>query len=154
MLPNTRINVNRWFRNKLFGYIPDKPVIGDKIICLKNHQDTEIVNGQLFIIISQPVYLDNTFTADLKDIATEQVFKVTCSSLFLNKQLEINKQTSKIEDVIVDYGYCITCHKSQGSQWDSVYLFEEPIGIPERWLYTGITRAAEKLIIAKEANLW
>jgi exodeoxyribonuclease-5 len=32
---HTRINVNRWFRNKLFGYIPDKPVIGDKIICLK-----------------------------------------------------------------------------------------------------------------------
>ena len=51
------------------------------------------------------------------------------------------------------YAYAITCHKSQGSQWDNILLFEEAFPFsPEdhaRWLYTGITRAAKKLVIIR-----
>src|SRR5262249_2202026 len=49
-----------------------------------------------------------------------------------------------------DYGYVLTVHKSQGSQLDDVVLFDESFGFPdsrERWLYTGITRAAKRLSI-------
>ena len=49
-----------------------------------------------------------------------------------------------------DFGYALTCHKAQGSQWDSVYLFDESGVFREdsaRWLYTGITRAAERITI-------
>ena len=49
-----------------------------------------------------------------------------------------------------DYGYVLTVHKSQGSQWDDVVLFDESFAFPdsrERWLYTGITRAAKKLTL-------
>ena len=48
------------------------------------------------------------------------------------------------------FGYCLTVHKAQGSQWDNVYLFDESFVFREeraRWLYTGITRAAEKITI-------
>jgi len=51
-----------------------------------------------------------------------------------------------------DFGYALTVHKSQGSQWDNVVLFDESGAFREhrnRWLYTGITRAAEKLTIVK-----
>ena len=51
-----------------------------------------------------------------------------------------------------DFGYCITTHKSQGSQWDNVIIYEERFGDSEhhaRWLYTAITRASEKLIILR-----
>ena len=44
----------------------------------------------------------------------------------------------------------LTVHKSQGSQWDDVVLFDESFAFQdsrERWLYTGITRAAKKLTI-------
>jgi exodeoxyribonuclease-5 len=44
----------------------------------------------------------------------------------------------------------LTVHKAQGSQWDEVVLFDESGAFREhhaRWLYTGITRAAEKLTV-------
>jgi exodeoxyribonuclease-5 len=49
-----------------------------------------------------------------------------------------------------DFGYVLTVHKSQGSQWDDVVLFDESFAFQEsraRWLYTGITRAAKRLSI-------
>ena len=49
-----------------------------------------------------------------------------------------------------DYGYALTVHKAQGSQWDNVYLFDESYAFREhraRWLYTGVTRAAERLTV-------
>ena len=49
-----------------------------------------------------------------------------------------------------DYGYVLTVHKAQGSQWDDVVLFDESFAFPdsrERWLYTGVTRAAKRLTV-------
>jgi exodeoxyribonuclease-5 len=49
-----------------------------------------------------------------------------------------------------DYGYVLTVHKSQGSQWDDVVLFDESFAFQDsraRWLYTGITRAAKRLSV-------
>jgi exodeoxyribonuclease-5 len=49
-----------------------------------------------------------------------------------------------------DYGYVLTVHKSQGSQWDDVVLFDESDAFREnrgRWLYTGVTRAAKRLCV-------
>jgi ATP-dependent exoDNAse (exonuclease V) alpha subunit len=53
---------------------------------------------------------------------------------------------------LFDFGYALTVHKAQGSQAAKVVLFEErfPRMSDEdwrRWLYTGVTRAAEELII-------
>jgi exodeoxyribonuclease-5 len=47
------------------------------------------------------------------------------------------------------FGYAITCHKSQGSEFDNVLLFNEVLNrkLHRNWLYTGITRAKEKLIL-------
>jgi exodeoxyribonuclease-5 len=49
-----------------------------------------------------------------------------------------------------DYGYVLTVHKAQGSQWDDVVLFDESFAFQEsraRWLYTGVTRAARRLTL-------
>ena len=52
------------------------------------------------------------------------------------------------------YGYAITCHKSQGSEWDNVLVIEEnfPFNKEEhkRWLYTACTRAAKRLVIIRK----
>ena len=52
----------------------------------------------------------------------------------------------------VKFSYAITCHKSQGGQWHTVFV-EQPY-LPEginkdylRWLYTAITRATERLYL-------
>ena len=52
----------------------------------------------------------------------------------------------------VKFSYAITCHKSQGGQWDTVLVEQTylPNGIDKeylRWLYTAITRAKEKLYL-------
>lgn len=51
-----------------------------------------------------------------------------------------------------EYGYCISCHKAQGSEFDDVIVFDESYAFKEdknRWLYTAITRAKKKLIIVR-----
>ena len=51
-----------------------------------------------------------------------------------------------------EYGYCISCHKAQGSEFNSVIVFDESYAFREdssRWLYTAVTRAKEKLIIVR-----
>lgn len=53
------------------------------------------------------------------------------------------------------FGYAISCHKSQGSEWDSVLLFDESRAFGQqapKWLYTGITRAAKKLVIIRSSK--
>jgi ATP-dependent exoDNAse (exonuclease V) alpha subunit len=55
-----------------------------------------------------------------------------------------------------NFGYAVTCHKSQGGEWDYVYLFlnSKMYGMPNaslsRWWYTGITRAKEHLYMVND----
>jgi len=56
---------------------------------------------------------------------------------------------------LFDFGYCVSVHKSQGSEWGRVIMFDERNSHQSdddytRWLYTGITRAKEKLIIIED----
>lgn len=49
-----------------------------------------------------------------------------------------------------DYGYALTCHKSQGSQWPNVMVFDESRSFREdaaKWLYTAVTRAADRVTV-------
>ena len=51
-----------------------------------------------------------------------------------------------------DYGYCITCHKAQGSEWDVVCVYDESSvfgTLKSKWLYTAITRAKKFCIIIR-----
>ena len=51
-----------------------------------------------------------------------------------------------------DFGYCLTVHKAQGSEWGNVMLFEETSGYwdsdyKNKWLYTAVTRSNDRLLI-------
>ena len=51
-----------------------------------------------------------------------------------------------------EFAYAVTCHKAQGSEFDFVVVFDEGWAFKEeqnRWLYTAITRAKEKLLIIR-----
>lgn len=58
-----------------------------------------------------------------------------------------------VKPMLFDYAYCITCHKSQGSEFDKVLVFNEYMKSTDhnRWLYTAATRAKKKLIIVADA---
>ncbi len=68
------------------------------------------------------------------------------------KQFLKVKQNKYFNALQVKYSYAMTCHKSQGGQWRTVFI-EQPY-LPEgpsvsylRWLYTAITRAQEKVYL-------
>ncbi|MCK8520691.1 AAA family ATPase [Aquimarina sp. D1M17] len=62
------------------------------------------------------------------------------------------KNNKYFNSLQVKFSYAITCHKSQGGQWDTVFIEQPylPDGVTKdylRWLYTAITRAKKKLYL-------
>ena len=62
------------------------------------------------------------------------------------------KENEYFNALQVKFSYAITCHKSQGGQWNTVFVEQPylPDGINKdyiRWLYTAMTRAKEKLYL-------
>ena len=62
------------------------------------------------------------------------------------------KENKHFNALQVKFSYAITCHKSQGGQWHTVFVEQPylPNGIDKaylRWLYTAVTRAKEKLYL-------
>ena len=68
-------------------------------------------------------------------------------------QLNRNPKTRDIPPLEFTYGYAITCHKAQGSEWDKVLVIEEKFPFDKiehaRWLYTAVTRSSEKLVLMR-----
>ena len=69
---------------------------------------------------------------------------------------QLGRLIQRIGDIVpreFTFGYAITCHKAQGSEWDKVLVIEESFPFPKdehaRWLYTACTRAAEKLVLVR-----
>jgi hypothetical protein len=57
--------------------------------------------------------------------------------------------TSAEPTTTFDFGYCLTVHKAQGSEWPRVLLIDEYNNTQHRteWLYTGLTRAARSIVV-------
>jgi exodeoxyribonuclease-5 len=154
--------------------------VGDKIICGRNCWDivdnlgeNALVNGTIGFVtdvtkIEQrypdptlprvPLYLtgftssfggtystvpidQNTILKGEKTLTPQQEAK-----FYRNKRLSLFPMPIEF-----DYGYAITCHRAQGSQWNNVFVCEENFpndrNDHKRWLYTAVTRAAQKLIL-------
>lgn len=68
------------------------------------------------------------------------------------KQFLAIKKNKYFNALQVKFSYAMTCHKSQGGQWKTVFVEQPylPDGVSKayfRWLYTAITRAQEKLYL-------
>ncbi|MGL2993709.1 ATP-dependent DNA helicase [Flavobacterium sp. TSSA_36] len=68
------------------------------------------------------------------------------------KQFQKVKNNEYFNALQVKFSYAITCHKSQGGQWNTVFIEQPylPNGIDTdyiRWLYTAMTRAKNKLYL-------
>lgn len=69
------------------------------------------------------------------------------------KQYDSVKNNEYFNAIQVKYAYAITCHKSQGGQWKSVFIDQGYMDKNQidreymRWLYTALTRATEKVYL-------
>jgi len=131
------------------------PVAGDKLVCLRNNRKKGLFNGGLWRVKSRTASRSKSSRIMSMRLSPDEEFshKVTKVSVrhdcFEGGIETIAWEQRKPYDEF-DYGYVLTVHKSQGSQWDDVVLFDESFAFQDsraRWLYTGITRAAKRLSV-------
>src|SRR5215475_1147916 len=131
------------------------PVAGDKLVCLRNNRKKGLFNGGLWRVKARTPSRSKTSRILSLRLSPDEEFqhKVTKVSVrqdcFEGGIEQIPWEQRKPYDEF-DYGYVLTVHKSQGSQWDDVVLFDESFAFQDsraRWLYTGITRAAKRLSV-------
>ena len=137
---------------QLLGLEGSLPFAGDKLVCLRNNRQKGLFNGALWKVKQFAISRSNIITMRLcpEDSEEDRVVKVSVRpECFLTGLDELEWSQRRLFDEF-DYGYVLTVHKAQGSQWDDVVLFDKSFAFPEsraRWLYTGITRAAKRLTV-------
>ncbi|MEM8650922.1 MAG: ATP-dependent RecD-like DNA helicase [Pseudomonadota bacterium] len=131
------------------------PAAGDKLVCLRNDPQKGLLNGSLWQVTSAArtvkQFMNVLIRAEDEGIDRHSAKVKLLKAAFEEPEKEIPWQIKRRHDDF-DYGYALTVHKAQGSQWDNVVLFDESYAFREhrdRWLYTAITRAAEELTIVK-----
>ena len=151
----TRRRYNQRLR-QLKGFDASYPQAGDKLVCLRNDPAKGLLNGSLWKVMTSSRETVkpgiNLLVSPEEDDPDRGVAKIKLlKAAFENPDEEISWQQKKRFDDF-DYGYALTVHKAQGSQWNNVVLFDESFAFKEtrqRWLYTAITRAAERLTVVR-----
>ncbi len=170
----TRVQINDEVRKmKVLGQFPEN---GDKLICTLNNWETfidsemrfNLVNG-IIGTVKQPFYdfeksigfiqFKPEFLEDFCPEALPIDLGIFESGYYRYKRGDYFEKTDESGQAVsaftlnrFEYGYCISCHKAQGSEFDNVIIFDESYAFKEdknRWLYTAITRAKKKLIILR-----
>ena len=151
----TRRRYNQRLR-ELKGFNAAYPQAGDKLVCLRNDPAKGLLNGSLWKVMTSSRETVkpgiNLLVSPEEDDPDRGVAKIKLlKAAFEDPEADIPWQQKKRFDDF-DYGYALTVHKAQGSQWDEVVLFDESFAFKDtrqRWLYTAITRAAERLTVVR-----
>lgn len=146
------------------GMTDPLPHAGEPLIMCKNHkQHASLVNGTAVFATEDhgDSYVEGSsrFLAKIADEDGKKYTAFTYQGLFEeHMKREKNYATaskseafrSRVNDAQIDFGWAITCHKAQGSEWEEVIVHDES-GVfredADKWLYTAITRAGKRLII-------
>ncbi|MEZ5879569.1 MAG: ATP-dependent RecD-like DNA helicase [Nitratireductor sp.] len=150
----TRRRYNERLR-ELKGFDGPFPQAGDKLVCLRNDTAKGLLNGSLWTVTSAArtvkSFMNLLIRAEDEGIERYSAKVKVLKSVFETPEADIPWQERRRYDDF-DFGYALTVHKAQGSQWDEVILFDESRAFrdhAQRWLYTGITRASERLTIVR-----
>lgn len=135
----------------LFGtFHQAMPAVGDRLVCLKNKKAKNLFNGGLFDVVS--VANDESFSQMEVRSLDEDIDNVNIQvpgELFTGGDKKKNWYDHLMYEEFT-YGWALTVHKSQGSQWDNVTVFDESRSFREsadKHLYTAITRAADRVTV-------
>lgn len=135
---------------RLFKKLPPSEIVaGDKLIVLRNNISYGVFNGMILFVDEVKGTTFQSWTTNCHDEVGRKFFNLPIRiDPIINPT---NDKNPKIPRGVVwcDFGYAITCHKSQGSEWDNVLVWSEwmhpSVWDNKRWQYTAITRAAKNL---------
>lgn len=163
----TRHKINEHVRQLKWGdKYTENPIDGDRCICLKNKWDEigtngdPLINGQLGI-------LKNIRIQDMLPYGTVLIadFMSDDGGLYRNLMIDYKLMLTGTPTINADnweqfsgwpklfefaFGYAITAHKAQSSEFDRVIVYDEAFGDDiqkRRWRYSAITRAAKQLVV-------
>jgi exodeoxyribonuclease-5 len=137
----------------LKGHEGPWPKAGERLVCLRNDHSLGLLNGTQWVADEDAA--PDTYDGDALDLAvrpdedgaTLGALRIAAERRLFLDDSEKSPFGGGLQQFT--YGYALTVHKAQGSQWGSVLLFSDwpsNRGYKE-WLYTGITRAADKLTV-------
>lgn len=157
---NTREKLNHYIRKNIY-HMEGDIALGEKMICRENNWSRRLddniflINGMIGYVqdIDYESFNKRTLDIDFRpDFVKDKCFHsipIDWKYLHLDYLTKRNYQSSFDK---FEYGYAITCHLAQGSQYDSVLLINENLhrgkDFYSKWLYVGCSRAINKLIIA------
>jgi len=141
----TRQAWNQRFR-ELQGYSGIFPNKGEKLICLRNNREIGLFNGMIENASDDCNKLD-WFRCEIN---FGRFYNLEAYSGYFTGEKLPERQDKEIQHF--DFSYAITAHKSQGSEFDNVLVFNEPIGRGierQRWQYTSLTRASKRCVLVE-----
>jgi exodeoxyribonuclease-5 len=158
----TRRNINREFRRirSLTTVLPQKDEV---VVCRQNNAVKGVFRGMTYTLLEDARPIDDE-TIDLvllDDNKNEYEIEADCSMFKayadekLAKEIDDNVYTFKRWTPPFDFGYAMTVHSSQGSEWDKVVVWNDYLSFKrdtkeyDSWLYTAITRAAAQVTIVE-----
>ena len=128
------------------------PVANDRLICLKNNHMKGLLNGGLWNV-HQVVRADaNRITMLVDSLDDDKAPRTEIEvppEFFTGNEKTLHWSLLKTVDQFT-FGNAMTVHKSQGSAWDNVLLFDESHIFRDQQAqhqYTGLTRTAEKATV-------
>lgn len=147
-----------WKMRAKRGYPEGRPVAGDRIMCLVNNKDIGVFNGQQFTVTSagQESGVWSILAADEEGGPRELLAHPEGFQGLAQEQHAKNTfRAFRGEVGLFTFADAITVHRAQGSEWEHVYLVDQTHQMTRSsaaekraWIYTGISRASEKVTIA------
>ena len=159
----TRRNLNRMIRQAR-GIKGRDPVVGDRIVGLRNNAASGVYNGSLWTVAAIERDRKNDLIWHMRvvdDVGTEAEVRAHDDGFFCAKVDQYCQEYNGLD--LFTYGYALTAHKSQGSEWPRVAVIDEtacpafaliagdtPLGeFRRRWLYTAVTRARSSVTVMR-----
>jgi exodeoxyribonuclease-5 len=126
------------------GYWQSWPQEGEPVMCLKNAPAFGVFNGAVYTLEQPFVEGDTSIQIDVDGVSTVIPFVY-----FIGLKNCVPQHVEATTGF--DFGYAMTVHKAQGSEWPNVVLIDEYHRATERreWLYTAITRASERITVTQ-----
>ena len=159
---STREYYNNKIR-KLYGFSGKTPQYGERVICRSNNKDEiiddiNLANGLIGTVVNYPDvsgFDGKTFSMQFLPDLLSHPFDIRVSYKYFTapyQQRDAIKNDRYLEGEKFEFGYAITAHLSQGSQFDNVIVIDEPMfgNINNRLSYVAITRAKKRLIYVKK----
>ena len=159
---STREYYNNKIR-KLYGFSGKTPQYGERVICRSNNKeeivdDINLANGLIGTVVNYPDvsgFDGKTFNMQFLPDLLSNPFDIKVSYKYFTapyQQREAIKNDRYLQGEKFEFGYAITAHLSQGSQFDNVIVIDEPMigNINNRLSYVAITRAKKRLIYVKK----